>query len=332
MRKVDVFQKKEIDSGTFGYWKMPSGMQQLGGGNMYRRGAARLLAVLCLVIGCSSYAESSADKSDRDVVPWKQRSWEDRVFQSTHDENYSFQDRGTYVLDPYVWAYTKEFAERFRMPEQWIESDLKGAYAVAWRMTTTGEIMCGFGGKADSCWKPLNCQMDIYYDNRIDLRWNYPDVIRDNLMDGLSSGRFLGVTQTSRKRRYADPERPILASGGGGLRYGKFSHGGAQLVLFDREYEPGIGLISWIGVGVCPKYMGPEKVRMQFVNPDDFQQFRHGKLAEKDVRLVHIVEFSQRFLQRANAAYNAQNKPNEDVIDNLIQDYFRARGNSASTK
>lgn len=268
------------------------------------------------------HAETDAPTQTKEV-PWNERSWEDRVFRSTHDENYTFQNRGTYVLDPYIWAYTKEFAERFRMPERWIEPDLKGAYAVAWRMTTIGEITCGYGGKADNCWKPLNCQMDIYYDNRIDLHWNYPEVIRDNLMNGLSSGRFLGVTPTSRKRRYT--EKPILGSGGGGLRFGKYSQGGSQLALFDREYEPGVGLISWVGSGVCPEYIGPEKVRMQFVNPDDFQQYRQGKLAEKEIRLIHIIEFSQRFLQRANAAYTAQNKPNEDVMNNLIRGFFDSR-------
>lgn len=281
------------------------------------------LLPLCFLFGINLLHAETNSPTQTKEIPWSERSWEDRVFRSTHDENYTFQNRGTYVLDPYIWAYTKEFAERFRMPEEWIEPDLKGAYAVAWRMTTIGEIMCGHGGKADNCWKPLNCQMDVYYDNRIDLHWNYPEVIRDNLMNGLSSGRFLGVTPTSRKRRYA--EKMILGSGGGGLRFGKYSQGGSQLALFDREYEPGVGLISWIGSGVCPEYTGTEKVRMQFVNPDDFQQYRHGRLAEKEIRLIHAIEFPQHFLQRANAAYTAQNKPNEDVMNNLIRGFFDSR-------
>lgn len=261
-------------------------------------------------------------------IPWSERSWEDRVFRSTHDENYTFNNRGTYVLDPYIWVYTKEFAERFRMPEEWIDPELKGAYAVAWRMTTIGEIMCGFGGKADSCWKPLNCQMDIYYDNRIDLQWNYPDLVRDNLMDGLSSGRFLGVTPSSRKRRYVG--KPIYSSGGGDLIYGgKYNYGGARLAAFDREYEPGIGLLSFIGSGVCPMHTDKGNVQMIFENAQDMELYAKGKLPKKDVRPIHTIEFPQRFLQRANAAYTTQNNPNEDVMNNLIRGFFDSRkGNS----
>jgi hypothetical protein len=288
------------------------------------------LTMLCPLIGIAQPSGDTSSKAGQ--IPWAQRSWEDKVFKSTHDENYTFQNRGTYVLDPYVWAYTKEFAERFRMPERWVEPDLKGAYAVAWRMTTIGEITCGYGGKADSCWKPLNCQMDIYYDNSIDLRWNYPDVIRDNLMNGLSSGRFLGVTKTSSRRRYADPERPILASGGGRLVYGKYNQVGAQLVLFDRDFEPGVGLLSYVGDGVCPKYIGPEKVQMPFVSPEDWHDYARGKLPIKSVRLIHVIEFPPRFMKRANAIYKSQNKPNEDVINNVIRDYFNVRGSNTSAR
>lgn len=278
-----------------------------------------LIGLVCI----TAYAQPPVDNTSKtNEIPWEQRSWEDRVFRSTHDENYTFQNRGTYVLDPYVWVYTKEFAERFRMPEEWVEPELKGAYAVAWRMTTIGEIMCGHGGKADSCWKPLNCQMDIYYDNRIDLSW-VTDAIRDTLVNGLSSERFLGLTPSSREKKIKHGR--VMNSGGGGLRYGKYNQGGSDLALFDREYESGVGLLSYIGSGVCPEYMGPEKVRMQFINPDDFQQFRQGKLTEKEIRIIHIIEFPQRFLQRANAAYTAQNKPNEDVMNNLIRGFFDSR-------
>ncbi|WP_435626601.1 hypothetical protein [Candidatus Ferrigenium straubiae] len=285
------------------------------------------LAIFLILSLCFSFrivlahAETNTPAQIKEI-PWSERSWEDKVFKSTHDDNYTFQNRGTYVLDPYIWAYTKEFAERFRMPEEWIEPELKGAYAVAWRMTTIGEIMCGYGGKADNCWKPLNCQMDIYYDNRIDLSW-VTDRVRDNLMNGLSSGRFLGLTPASREKQIS--RLSVMNSGGSELRYGKYRQGGASLALFDREYDPGIGLLSYIGSGVCPQYIGPEKVQMIYENSRDLDQFTKGHLKRNDVRPIHIIEFPQRFLQRANAAYNAQNKPNEDVMNNLIRSFFDSR-------
>jgi hypothetical protein len=300
------------------------------------------LVVLGVVLSAVVTAENLV--SEVQNVPWDQRSWEDKVFQSTHDENYTFQNRGTYVLDPYIWAYTKEFAERFRMPREWIEPDLKGAYAVAWRMTTIGEIMCGHGGRADSCWKPLNCQMDIYYDNRIDLGW-VTDSMRDTLRYGLSSERFLGLTPDSREKKIKRGK--IMNSGGGGFRYGKYNQGGSDLARFDREIEPGVGLISYVGIGVCPEYVGPEKVssaqcvnktnglcskyigpepvQMIYENPQDKILVDEGKLQRKNVRPIHIITVPRGFLERANAAYTAQNKPNEDVMNNLIRGFFDSR-------
>jgi hypothetical protein len=281
------------------------------------------LLPLCFLFGINLLHAETNTPTQTKEIPWSERSWEDRVFQSTHDENYTFQNRGTYVLDPYIWVYTKEFAERFRMPEEWIEPELKGAYAVAWRMTTIGEIMCGHGGKADNCWKPLNCQMDIYYDNRIDLSW-VTDAIRDTLIYGLSSERFLGMTQSSREKKIK--RRRVMNSGGSDLIYGgKYFYGGATLALFDREYESGIGLISYVGDGVCPRHTDKGKVEMVYNNPQDMALYQQGKLPLKDIRPIHTITFPQRFLQRANAAYIAQNKPNEDVMNNLIRGFFDSR-------
>jgi hypothetical protein len=304
------------------------------------------LVVLGVVLSAVVTAENLV--SEVQNVPWDQRSWEDKVFQSTHDENYTFQNRGTYVLDPYIWAYTKEFAERFRMPREWIEPDLKGAYAIAWRMTTIGEIMCGHGGKADSCWKPLNCQMDIYYDNRIDLGW-VTDSVRDTLIYGLSSERFLGVSPDSREMKIK--RRKIMNSGGSELRHGKYRQGGSQLALFDRDIESGIGLISYVGTGVCPeyvgpkqvpstqcasqnnglctKYIGPDPVQMIYENPQDLDLYVNGRITRDKVRAIYTITIPPSFLERANAAYAAQNKPNEDVTNTLTRDFFDSRKGNA---
>ena len=137
--------------------------------------------------------------------------------------------------------------------------------------------------------------------------------MRDNLMDGLSSGRFLGVTQTSRKQRYVG--KPIYSVGRGDLAYGgKYFYGAATLALFDREYEPGVGLLSYIGTGVCPRHTDKGSVQMIFKNAQDMDFYTRGKLSRENVRPMHAIEFPQRFMQRANAAYLAQNKPNEDAV------------------
>lgn len=44
-----------------------------------------------------------------------------------------------------------EFAERFGMPMEWADPDLKWVEAAAWRKTKTGYVTCGWGGKKDAC-------------------------------------------------------------------------------------------------------------------------------------------------------------------------------------
>jgi hypothetical protein len=164
---------------------MPDSVNDIAGKG--RAGGAFLLFLLLALTGLPATIRAEMPKWD----DWR------------YEDYFTFRNGKSYVLDPYIWAYTAEFAERFRMPKCWIEPGLKGALAVAWRMTTIGRTLCGLGGRADSCWKPLNCQMDIYYDNRIELPWNYPEIQRDNVMLGLSSAEYIhDLSDSKRGRRY----------------------------------------------------------------------------------------------------------------------------------
>ncbi|CAK0778020.1 exported hypothetical protein [Gammaproteobacteria bacterium] len=101
---------------------------------------------IALLLSCISIT-AIAQPAESQEVPWDQRSWEDRQYNGHYEDEYTFEHGKPYVLDPWTWGYTKEFAERFHMPEQWIEPDLKGALAVAFRMSTIGDTRCGFGGR-----------------------------------------------------------------------------------------------------------------------------------------------------------------------------------------
>ena len=48
--------------------------------------------------------------------------------------------RVPYIKDPYTWAVTPEFARRFCMPKEFIDSTLKGAEAIAyWKKPSVDE-------------------------------------------------------------------------------------------------------------------------------------------------------------------------------------------------
>lgn len=303
----------------------------------------KYLAALVMIGGVSLAVAQTANpqQAARHDLPWDQRSYEDRLYNGRYEDRYTFKHKKPYTYDPWTWGYTKEFAERFHMPEQWIELNLKGALAVAFRMTPIGvNTECGVGGKEDTCWRQVNCQIDVYYDNRIELPWRYPEVTRDNLMLGLHSGQYLhdptfrsrGVGRHFYGRRDANDlgkDKAVGALGAGGnFRYGRYSAGGSVLALFDREYQPGVGLISWIGNGVCPEYTGPEQVFMQFENESDIQRFRQGKIKASEVRIDHRIEFPLSYLRRAKAVYDAQKSSNDDAINRLIKGFFESRKSS----
>lgn len=71
---------------------------------------------------------------------------------------------GPYAVDPNVWVYTKEFAERFGMPMEWVSPDLKGVEAAAWSKVKTGGTTCGWGGNKEACKENENDRLTLFFD------------------------------------------------------------------------------------------------------------------------------------------------------------------------
>ena len=283
------------------------------------------LAVMTILLQVSfnSFADTALTKEEEiKDIPWEQRTYEDKVMHSNYEDRYTFKHGKPYILDPWTWGYTKEFADRFKMPKQWIEPGLKGALAVAFRMTTIGNTMCGYGKKEDSCWKPLNCQLDVYYDNKLPIPWVKPEITKDNRMQGLSSGRFLETPPKELPKGL--PTGAGGPVGGAGIRSGKYNVGG-YLLYFDRNFQEGVGLIS--STGVCPSkdWTNLPDVHMEFPNVEDLTKNGQGKLKQEDIRIEHRIDFPKSLLQRMNAIYEAQNKPNDAVMDGLLKGFFEQR-------
>jgi hypothetical protein len=280
------------------------------------------LMTTLLQVSFNSFADTAITRVEEiKDIPWEQRTYEDKVMHSSYEDHYTFKHGKPYILDPWTWGYTKEFADRFRMPKQWIEPELKGALAVAFRMTTIGNTMCGYGKKEDSCWKPLNCQLDVYYDNKLPIPWVKPEITKDNRMQGLSSGRFLEKPPKELPKDIPPETGPWS---GGAFRSGKNVTGGYKL-YFDRDFQEGVGLISWTGLCPTKDIANSPDVHMEFSNYDDFQKFRYGKIKENEIRVEHRIDVPKSLLQRFNAIYEVQNKPNDAVMDGLLKGFFEQR-------
>jgi hypothetical protein len=74
-----------------------------------------------------------------------------------------------YTKDDYLWVVTPRFAQRFCMPEKFVDQDLKGAEAVAFKIGTDGEVNCGFGGNAEHCMAPRSLRFEIFLDSDLKL-------------------------------------------------------------------------------------------------------------------------------------------------------------------
>lgn len=270
--------------------------------------------ILLLLLGMASV---HADQFQ--AKPWEDRGYED---------HFNFKPgAGTYTVDPWVWAYTAEFADKFRMPQKWIDKDLKGILAVAFRMTTIGNMSCGYGGKEDNCLPVLECQLDVYYDNRIKLPWTREDIKQDFLMRGGSSRDFLHDPSGAKGyQKYKSGVFPSLGGLNDARRGGRWQQGGGAITYYDREYQPGVGVIGWSSIDFCPKTTG--KGQIVFYDIQTTKKISKGEIALKrikDVTPAHTFEFSELFMRRANALYEAENKQNREIAQRLIRQFFESR-------
>ncbi len=89
----------------------------------------------------------------------------------TYDE-WFVQRKEVFARDPYLWVYNAEFAKDFHMPERWIDPELVGADAVAFRADTSFPL-CGWRGHPDICMPTNLCLVEIYFNHvKNPLPWN----------------------------------------------------------------------------------------------------------------------------------------------------------------
>ena len=79
--------------------------------------------------------------------------------------------------DNNIWVYTEAFAKEFGMPPQWVNEELIGVEAAAFRVEESSNAkLCGLGGKEDQCDSGGNCMLDIYVDEKKHLLpWREPE-------------------------------------------------------------------------------------------------------------------------------------------------------------
>lgn len=82
----------------------------------------------------------------------------------TYDE-WFVQRKDVFTKDPYIWVYNQTFAKDFGMPDRWVDRNLSGADALAFR-TGSSFPLCGWGGKTTACNVNHECILEMYFDRR----------------------------------------------------------------------------------------------------------------------------------------------------------------------
>lgn len=262
-----------------------------------------------------------------------------------YEDNFTFKYGKSFSKDPWTWGYTKEFAERFRMPEQWIEPEMKGILAIAFRVTDVGQgATCGLGGREDNCWPSVVCQFDIYYDNSIQLPWIKEAVTRDNFMLGISSQAYLWQHPPQISLRYdANPIWPNRGPNSGDrgplpLRIGFSDDKGflrefpATFLYYDKEFAIGVGLIS-IEHGACslPLKKGGRWLDF-FANKDTQEKSKDLPRNQlKNTGLLHEALVPESFMKRAEVARQRDTQEQEQITNRLVREFQqRQQGNTQS--
>lgn len=113
----------------------------------------RLLVAFTLTLCLPTWAATTAEEERAKRCP---------------DGHYSGPHEGArrFYQDPYAWVVSREFAERFCMPESYIDDTLKGALALAVRIKPEEFTYCDLVVGPGQCPPNQKLVIDVYIDNQ----------------------------------------------------------------------------------------------------------------------------------------------------------------------
>ncbi len=217
--------------------------------------------------------------------------------------------RGTYRKDTNVWVYTSAFAKRFGMPQQWIDNDLKGAEALAYRLDLdVYGTKCGYFSDVESCRPSTACVVDMYIDDKANLPWN--NKARYASMYGRKSKSLLRsqypndkpaylYRTTKRGQQYKVGLDVVYVSGS------KIPLNNYHLLEYDRDIYKNLDYIS--GAMTCDSFGKSRDIKIEIDKPvlrkDGSIKYHYGSLA-------HSITVPNSFMERIETYDKAQYEPN----------------------
>ena len=217
--------------------------------------------------------------------------------------------RGTYRKDTNVWVYTSAFAKRFGMPQQWIDNDLKGAEALAYRLDLdVYGTKCGYFSDVESCRPSTACVVDMYIDDKANLPWN--NKARYASMYGRKSKSLLRsqypndkpaylYRTTKRGQQYKMGLDVVYVSGS------KIPLNNYHLLEYDRDIYKNLDYIS--GSMTCDSFGKSRDIKIEIDKP---VLRKNGSIKYNYGSLAHSITVPNSFMERIETYDKAQYEPN----------------------
>ncbi|CAB5497820.1 hypothetical protein AZO1586I_237 [Bathymodiolus thermophilus thioautotrophic gill symbiont] len=217
--------------------------------------------------------------------------------------------RGTYRKDTNVWVYTSAFAKRFGMPQQWIDDDLKGAEALAYRLDLdVYGTKCGYFSDVESCRPSTACVVDMYIDDKANLPWN--NKARYASKYGRKSNALLWpqdpndkpaylYRRTKRGQQYKMGLDVVYVSGS------KIPLNNYHLLEYDRDIYKNLDYIS--GSMTCDSFGKSRDIKIEIDKP---ALRKSGSIKYNYGSLAHSITVPNSFMERIETYDKAQYEPN----------------------
>ena len=237
--------------------------------------------------------------------------------------------------DEYTWAVSRDFAQRFCMPEPMVDETLKGAEAVAFRVRPSDTQTCRIESGQEVCRRRAEFQLELYLRSDLNLPRSFPEV-QFFQWEVESSGTLIQTNQSlkngARRRAgvFRDPlgqQPPFHAFSGPDEKkrvkfmYVNFGESGERVstmsdlyeTFFHANWEDGIDLIrlnggTSIGVGLLSDARMPplpQRFGIGVIRQTDLQQQRKLGQAHRRDTYAHLIEVPAR-LSDLITAYDKQ--------------------------
>jgi hypothetical protein len=111
--------------------------------------------------------------------------------------------RAQYIKDPYTWCVTREFAERFCMPKEFIDDELKGAEAIAFQYKPGEVEYCRMEGEREVCRAGRRQWLEIYVKSSANIPKYEPDAgfyVRETYTSGSTINTAQDLRNADRRR------------------------------------------------------------------------------------------------------------------------------------